>query len=429
MSFGIRPNLVQIQQQLMQVLLVGMTLGMMRTVVPALAESEFGVARGSFMTLVASVVAFGFVKGTMNFVAGRMAERIGRKSVLLIGWAAAAPIPLIIFFAPSWEWIVTATILLGINQGLTWSMTQTSKLDMTRPDQRGLVIGLNELAGYLGVAAAGVSTAYAAAVFGPRAGLLWFGFGVIGLATFLAIFAVIDTLPWAHDGKRPASSVDTLSAKSTLSVRSNPSTYEMFALMSWRDRRMAAICQAGLVEKFVDALVWLFWPIYLLQQGVTLPGIGWIVGIYGITWGATQLFTGKLSDKLGRHKLNVGGMWVCGAGVALLTLGNGVAWWSFCSAVTGLGMAMLYPNLSAAVADLAQPSWRASAIGIYRFWRDIGYGVGAISIGAAGALGGIESAFWLVAIVMGISGLALQCWGEETHPDFARLRGSNNQPS
>lgn len=419
MKFGIRANRGQFLHQLLQVLLVGLTLGMMRTVVPALAETEFGVPRGSFMLLAAFVVAFGFVKGTLNFVAGRLAERLGRKRVLLLGWLVALPIPALVYFATSWAWVVGATVLLGINQGLTWSMTQTAKLDFTRADQRGLVIGLNEFAGYVGVAAAGVATGYLASMLGARAALLWFGIVVVGLATGLAWLAVAETLPWARDEvKRQAgATVQTLRPRYPSGVSALPSTAEMFLLMSWRDRRMAALCQAGLVEKFVDALVWVFWPVYLHQKGVGLAGIGWIVGVYGFTWGAAQFFTGRLSDRLGRHPLNGWGMWICGAGVALMPLGDGAAWWSLSAAVTGLGMAMLYPNLSAAVADIAHPAWRASAIGIYRFWRDLGYGIGALALGAAAAIGGqLEAAFWLVALAMGVSGAVLFHWGEETHP-------------
>lgn len=420
MDYGIRANLAQVLQQLLQVLLVGMTIGMMRTVVPALAESEFGVPRGSFMLLVAFVVAFGFVKGAMNFIAGRLAERIGRRRVLLFGWLVALPIPLLVYFATSWSWIVAATVLLGVNQGLTWSMTQTAALDITRSDQRGLVIGMNEFSGYVGVAIAGVLTGYAASLLDPRSGLLWFGAAVIGLATLLAWIAVVETLPWAHAEVKRHTDAPTAQAsrpRYPLNVSKQPTTVEIFALMSWRDRRMAALCQAGLVEKFVDALVWAFWPVYLHQQGVSLPGIGWIVGIYGFTWGGAQLFTGKLSDRVGRHHLNAWGMWLCGAGVALLPLGHGYAWWGSSAAIAGLGMAMLYPNLSAAVADIAHPNWRASAIGIYRFWRDLGYGIGALGLGAAAALGGrLESAFWFVAVAMLLSGAVLYRCGEETHP-------------
>jgi MFS family permease len=240
------------------------------------------------------------------------------------------------------------------------------------------------------------------------------------LATLLAWTAVVETLPWAHaEVKRHANppTARALRPRYPAAVSERPTTAEMFALMSWRDRRMAALCQAGLVEKFVDALVWAFWPVYLHQQGVSLPGIGWIVGIYGFTWGGAQFFTGKLSDRVGRHHLNAGGMWLCGAGVALVPLGHGPAWWAASAAIAGLGMAMLYPNLSAAVADIAHPSWRASAIGIYRFWRDLGYGIGALGLGAAAALGGrLESAFWFVAVAMLLSGAVLYRWGEETHP-------------
>ena len=424
LQFGIRTNLRQVLQQLLQVLLVGMTIGMMRNVVPALAESEFGVPRGSFMLLVAFVVAFGFVKGAMNFVAGRLAERIGRRAVLLLGWLVALPIPLMVYFAPSWGWIVAATVLLGVNQGLTWSMTQTAKLDLTRPEQRGLVIGLNEFAGYVGVAVAGVATGYAAHWLGPRAGLLWFGAAVIGLATLLAWLAIAETLPWAQAEVR-SHAADTSAAAGRAGMRprypvglaQQPTTAALFAMMSWRDRRMAALCQAGLVEKFVDALVWAFLPVYLHQQGVGLPAIGWIVGCYGFSWGGLQFFTGRLSDKVGRQLLNVWGMWVCAAGVLMLPLGSGSLWWSSSAAVAGLGMAMLYPNLSAAVADIAHPRSRASAIGIYRFWRDLGYGIGALGLGAAAAIGGrVEFGFWFVAAAMLLSGGVLYIWGEETHP-------------
>lgn len=415
---GIRVNLSQFLHQLFQVLLVGMTIGMTRTVVPALAESEFGVPRGSFSLLVAFVVGFGFVKGALNFIAGRLAESWGRRRVLLLGWVTAIPIPLLIYFAPSWDWIVVATLLLGVNQGFTWSMTQTAKLDLTRPDQRGLTIGFNEFAGYIGVAIAGIVTGYLAADMGPRSGLLLFGLAVIGTATLTTALFVKDTLPWARKEKPMAATTgETLHPRYPAGVSAKPSTKEIFTLVSWRDRRFFAICQAGLVEKFVDALIWVFYPVYLYDKGVSLPGIGWIVGVYGFTWGASQLVTGKLSDTLGRQKLNVAGMWICGAGVAMMLLGEGSAWWSISAAVSGIGMAMLYPNLSAAVADISAPHWRASGIGTYRFWRDLGYGIGALGLGlAAASTNSIEGAFWFVAAAMMLSGLGLAILGEETHP-------------
>ncbi len=428
-QFGIRANLSQFLHQLLQVFLVGMAIGMMRNVIPALAETEFGVPRGSFVLLVAFVVAFGLVKGVMNFVAGRAAERFGRQRVLLTGWLVALPIPWLLFFAPSWNWVVAATVLLGINQGLAWSMTQTAKLDITRADQRGIVIGLNEFAGYVGVAVAGILTGYLAQWLGPRVGVLVFGLAVIVPGCLMAWHLVAETLPWARDGARPTSSGAAGNVRRAGHPRYpaglpvQPTTVDVFLTMSWRDRRLAALCQAGLVEKFVDALVWVFWPLYLHQRGVSLPGIGWVVGVYGLVWGASQLVTGRLSDHYGRHRLNVAGMLLCGAGVAVMPLGSGMAWWSSAAAMTGLGMALLYPNLSAAVADITPPAWRASGIGIYRFWRDIGYAMGALAFGAVAAWGGsFEGAFGFVAGAMGVSALVLVVWGEETHPTLNPLR-------
>lgn len=400
-------------------MLVGFAIGMMRTVVPALAESEFGVARGSFLLLTAFVVAFGVVKGILNFVAGRLSERIGRKRVLMLGWIAALPIPWMIYFAPNWSWIVAATVLLGVNQGLAWSMTQTAKLDIARADQRGLTIGLNEFSGYVGVALAGIITSYAAAALTPRLGLLIFGLAVVLAGIVLTHIWVRDTLPWAKaeavNRAKPATGAFRPRYPQNLSAA--PTTWEIFTLMSWRDRRLAAISQAGLVEKFVDALVWVIFPVFLHQQGASLPDIGWIVGTYGLVWGGSQLFTGRLSDHVGRHWPNVLGMWICGAGVAMVMLGAGFLWWSASAAVTGFGMALLYPNLSAAVADISHPSWRGSAIGIYRFWRDLGYGVGALGLGiVANFYGALDATFWFVAISMFVSGALLWWFGEETHP-------------
>jgi MFS family permease len=392
---------------------------MTRTVVPALAESDFGVPKNSFMLLSAFVVAFGLVKGVMNFVAGRLSESIGRKKVLLYGWLAALPIPLMIWHAPNWNWMVAAMVLLGVNQGLTWSMTQTAKLDITRLEERGLTLGLNEFSGYVGVAIAGIITAYMASHFGARLGLLIFGLTVIVLALILTQLWVRDTLPWAlaEAAKHAPGATQTLRPRYPTGISSTPTTGEIFALMSWRDKRLMALNQAGLVEKFVDALVWIFYPVFLYQQGVSLPNVGWIISFYGFTWGGSQLLTGRLSDRIGRHVLNVSGMWICGAGVAAMVLGEGMVWWAASSAISGFGMALLYPNLSAAVADISHPSWRGSAIGIYRFWRDLGYGIGALGLGLAAHVSGqIQSAFWFVALAMIASGSILWWLGEETHP-------------
>lgn len=417
LTHGLHANIAQFAHLVAQVFFVGLTLGTMRTVLPALSETEFGVPRGSFVLLTSFVVAFGVVKGVLNFVAGRLSERLGRRRVLLLGWLSALPIPLMVYYAPSWNWIVAATVLLGIHQGFTWSMTQTAKLDLARGTQRGFVIGINEFAGYVGVAVAGIITAYLAQHLGARLALLTFGWAAIGIAGVATWLWVKETLPWAHlEAARHRDLVGPGARYPQMATR-YPTTWEMFTLMSWRDRRMAAFSQAGLVEKFVDALVWVIYPVWLYQQGFSLPAIGWIVGSYGMMWGIAQLFTGRWSDRIGRLKPIVWGMLICGLGVALMPIADSAISQGGAAMLTGLGMALLYPNLSAAVADISHPEWRGSAIGIYRFWRDLGYGVGALVLGlSATASGSLEWTFWLVAGAMAVSGLLVALLAEETLP-------------
>ena len=414
---GIRPNIGQFAQQLLQVFFVGLTIGMQRTVVPALAESEFGVPPGSFTLLMAFVVSFGFVKGAMNFVSGRLSEKVGRRKVLIWGWLIALPIPFIFLYAPSWNWIVAANVLLGINQGFTWSMTVTSKLDIVRPEQRGVATGFNEFAGYGGVALAGLITGYLASDFDPRWSLFVFGLTVILLALITALLFSKETVHWAraesaahkagtHEGPRP---------RFPKNVSEHPSTKEIFTLVSFRHRTFTALSQAGCVEKFVDALVWGFFPVYLHTKGLSLIDIGWIVGVYGFVWGGSQLWTGPLSDAIGRKWPIVIGMWTCAIGIAATLFADGMVEWSMTAAVTGVGMALLYPTLIAAVGDISHPNWRGSSLGVYRFWRDLGYGIGALSLGViADAFGGLEAGFWFTAAAMALSGMWVAFAMEET---------------
>lgn len=390
----------------------------MRTVVPALAETEFGLPPAAFGLLTAFVVGFGLVKAVMNFAAGHWSEHFGRRRILLWGWLTVVPVPLMVYFAPSWNWIVAATLLLGVNQGMTWSMTQTAKLDLSLPDQRGLTIGLNEFSGYFGVAVAGVLTGYLTAWLGARMGLLVFGSLTVALALLATWAWVRDTLPWAQaETQNTVAETQSAAARDPNQLGEQASSAQVFALMSWRERRFVALCQAGLVEKFVDALVWVFYPIYFYQHGLSLAAVGWVVGLYGFVWGGSQFLTGHLSDRVGRRWPTLAGMWLCAIGVALTLLGEGLVWWSVTAAITGFGMALLYPNLSAAISDIAQPGWRGTAIGVYRFWRDLGYGVGALLLGLVATLGGgVELGFIFVALAMSLSGLALWWWGEETHP-------------
>jgi MFS family permease len=423
---GIRPNIGQFAHQLLQVFFVGLTIGMQRTVIPALAESEFGVPAGSFTLLMAFVVSFGFVKGAMNFVSGRLSERVGRRKVLIWGWLLAVPIPFIILYAPSWNWIVAANILLGVNQGFAWSMTVTSKLDIVRPEQRGVATGFNEFAGYGGVALAGLITGYLATGFDPRTSLFVFGLTVILLALAAALLFSRETLHWAraesaahsagtHEGPKP---------RYPESVSEHPSSLEIFTLVSFRHRTFVALSQAGCIEKFVDALVWGFFPVYLRTKGLSLVDIGWIVGVYGFVWGGSQLWTGPLSDAIGRKWPIVIGMWTCGIGVAATLYVDGMTAWSITAAITGVGMALLYPTLIAAIGDISHPNWRGSSLGVYRFWRDIGYGIGALSLGViSDTLGTLEAGFWLTAVAMIVSGLWVALAMDET---LARINPRNN---
>jgi MFS family permease len=414
---GIRANIGQFTQQLLQVFFVGLTIGMQRTVVPVLAESEFGVTAGSFTLLMAFVVSFGFVKGSMNFVSGRLSEKVGRRKVLIWGWLIALPIPFIFLYAPSWNWIVAANILLGINQGFAWSMTVTSKLDIVRADQRGLATGFNEFAGYGGVALAGLITGYLASDFDPRWSLFVFGLTVIVLALASALLFSKETLYWAraesaahkagtHSGPRP---------RFPANISEHPTTGEIFALVSFRHRTFSALSQAGCVEKFVDALVWVFFPVYLNARGVSLINIGWIVGVYGFVWGGSQLWTGPLSDAIGRKWPIVIGMWTCAAGIAAFLFAGNTVGWSLAAGVTGIGMALLYPTLIAAVGDISHPDWRGSSLGVYRFWRDLGYGIGALLLGViADTYRSVEAGFWFTAAAMALSGLWVAIAMDET---------------
>ncbi len=414
---GIRPNIGQFAQQLLQVFFVGLTIGMQRTVVPALAETEFGVPPDSFILLMAFVVSFGFVKGAMNFVSGRVSEKVGRRRVLIWGWLIALPIPFIFLYAPSWNWIVAANVLLGINQGFTWSMTVTSKLDIVRPEQRGVATGFNEFAGYGGVALAGLVTGYLASYFDPRWSLFVFGLSVISLALVSALLFSKETIHWARaeSAAHKAGTYEGPRPRFPKNVSEHPSTKEIFTLVSFRHRTFSALSQAGCVEKFVDALVWVFFPVYLHARGLSLIDIGWIVGVYGFVWGGSQLWTGPLSDAIGRKWPIVIGMWTCAVGIAATLFADDMVEWSLTAGVTGVGMALLYPTLIAAIGDISHPNWRGSSLGVYRFWRDLGYGIGALSLGViADTFGALEAGFWFTAAAMTLSGMWVAIAMDET---------------
>ncbi|WP_369955285.1 MFS transporter [Sedimentitalea sp. XS_ASV28] len=415
---GIRENLRPFLEQLLQVFFVGLTIGLQRTVIPALAETEFGVVEGSMTALFAFVVSFGLVKGAMNFVSGRVSERVGRGRVLIWGWLVALPIPFMILWAPSWGWIVAANVLLGVNQGFAWSMTVTAKMDIVKSTERGLATGFNEFAGYGGVALAGLVTGYLASYFDPRMSLFIFGLVVILLALVAGFLAFTETLPYARaEAARQRSGEATGPRPRYVEGPDDHTSGQIFALVTWKNRTFSALAQAGSVEKFVDALMWALVPVFMVTKGASLIEIGWVTGIYGFVWGGSQLWTGPLSDVFGRKWPTVAGFFLCAGGVLSFPVLGTVTAWAVAAAVTGVGMALLYPTLIAAMGDISHPSWRGSALGVYRFWRDLGYAIGALAMGLiADAAGMLEAGFWFTGVAMAGSGLWLILGMTETHP-------------
>ena len=391
---GITENKKQIIFQLIQVFLVGLTIGMTRTVIPGLADTEFGLGSQQFLLLTSFVVVFGVVKAIMNLTAGRLSDVYGRKRVLIMGWIVAIPIPFMILYAPSWNWIVAATLLLGVNQGLCWSMTINSKLDLARLNQKGLVNGINEFSGYAAVAMAGVITAYVVDLYGAREGLFVFGVIVIIIGLVSSVWSIKETMPWAklHRGNAP--------------IVAHQSLVKSFIQASWTNKTLLSLNQAGLVEKFTDAMVWIFLPVFFLSKDLTLIEGSAIVSVYALVWGGSQLITGPLSDKIGRKILIVGGMWICGLGLLSMPYTNSVFLWTIEAGVVGVGMAMLYPTLGAAVADFAPVESRGTLLGIYRFWRDFGYAVAALTLGIVAQTAQVLTApFLLASMAMILSGL------------------------
>lgn len=417
-ALGIRENLRPFLEQLLQVFFVGLTIGLQRTVIPALAETEFGVVQGSMTTIFAFVVSFGIVKGTMNFVSGRLSEWVGRRRVLIWGWLVALPIPFLILWAPSWGWIVAANVLLGVNQGFCWSMTVTAKMDIVKGSQRGLATGFNEFAGYGGVALAALSTGYLASYFDPRMTLFAFGLVVTLIALAAAVLAFTETLPYARaEAARHKSGTSNGPHPRYVEGSENPTSAQIFALVTWRNRTFMALAQAGSIEKFVDALMWALVPVFMVAKGASLIEIGWVTGIYGFVWGGSQLWTGPLSDVLGRKWPTVAGFFICSGGVLVFPFLATTSGWAVAAAIIGVGMALLYPTLIAAMGDIAHPAWRGSALGVYRFWRDLGYAIGALAMGLiADASGMLEAGFWLTSAAMALSGLWLVLKMDETHP-------------
>jgi MFS family permease len=401
---GLRENWRQFWLLVLVNAFVGAMVGLERTVLPLLAEREFGLASKS--AALSFVATFGVVKALTNLFAGRLGDRLGRKRVLVAGWLVGAPVPLLVMWAPSWAWIIVANVLLGVNQGLTWSTTVIMKIDLVGPKQRGLAMGLNEFAGYLAVALAAFATGEIAARYGLRPEPFYLGVAVVVIGLALSQLCVRDTT--AHVRRE----VETHGEGDTL--QGGPDRRDLFARVSWRDPALFNASQAGLVNNLNDGLAWGLFPLFFAAAGLTVREIGLLAFVYPATWGVAQLWTGALSDRVGRKWLIAWGMVLQGVALAAMAALRGLGPWLVTGALLGVGTAMVYPTLLAAIGDVAHPSWRGSAVGIYRLWRDLGYAVGALLAGVLADAFGMPSAIAAVGVLTAASGVLVAARMPET---------------
>ena len=387
-SLGLRANWRQFALLVAINAFVGGVVGVERSTLAPLAEHDFHLA--SRAAILSFLISFGLVKAASNFIAGRLADRIGRRRVLLAGWVAALPVPVLIIFAPSWGWVVFANVLLGINQGLAWSTTVNMKIDLAGPRRRGFALGLNEASGYLAVSAAAAGAGFLAASYGIRPTPYWLAEGLAISGLLLSIFT-----------RETAGYVEMESAGAT----PTRSVGKLMLDVSFRDRTMSSACQAGMVNNLNDGMAWALLPLFFAAHGLGLREIGLLAGAYPAVWGAGQLGTGWISDHLGRKRLIVAGMLLQSFAIAGFVILPGFAWWVAESVLLGAGTALVYPTLIAVIGDAARTPDRATSVGIYRLWRAAGYAVGAIVAGTIADAAGFSVAIVTVAALTAISGM------------------------
>ena len=409
---GLRENLAQFSLLVVVNAFVGAMVGLERSILPAIAEQEFHVvARAAILSF---IVVFGVTKALTNYGAGRLADRFGRKHVLVGGWLIAIPVPFMLMWGPGWSWVLAANVLLGTSQGLTWSTTVIMKIDLVGPKRRGLAMGLNEFSGYIAVAASAFATGWIAAHYGLRPQPFYLGIAYVTAGLLLSAFLVRETKHYAlHEANlRPADA-----AKGSLSQRT------VFWRTTLTDRNLSSVSQAGLVNNLNDGMAWGIFPLYFAAAGMTLEQIGALAGLYPVVWGIMQLFTGAWSDHVGRKGLIVSGMWMQAAGIAVTTASSAFAMFALGAVLLGAGTAMVYPTLLAAIGDVAHPAWRASAVGVYRLWRDLGYAIGALLAGIVADALGLAASMGLVAAITFGSGVIVALRMSETLA--ARQRATN----
>jgi MFS family permease len=401
---GLRENWAQFSLLVLVNAFVGAMVGMERSILPAIAEDEFELAART--AILSFIVVFGVTKALTNYFAGRLSDRYGRKAVLIAGWLVAAPVPFALMWAPTWGWILAANVLLGVSQGLTWSTTVIMKIDLAGPKNRGLAMGLNEFAGYFAVALAALGTGYIAARHGLRPEPFYLGVGFVGIGLALSVLLVRET-------KHHVAAESRLFGD--LPPEGLPSAREVFWRTSLFDANLSSVSQAGLVNNLNDGMAWGLFPLVFATAGMSLEEIGVLAAIYPGVWGLGQLVTGAWSDRVGRKGLIVSGMWVQAGGIAVIALSSEFAAFAAGAVLLGAGTAMVYPTLLAAIGDVAHPTWRASAVGVYRLWRDLGYAVGALLAGAVADAFGLAAATWTIAALTFGSGTFAALRMSETH--------------
>jgi MFS family permease len=393
-QLGLRANLPQFALLVGLNAFVGAMVGLERTVLPLLGEQEFGLTSKTAIT--SFIVSFGVTKALLNLVAARLSDRVGRKPILVTGWLFALPVPFLIIFAPAWWWIDAANVLLGVNQAMAWSMTVIMKVDLVGPRGRGLALGLNEFAGYVAVGVMSWVTGFIAGQWGLRPYPFYLGIGIAVVGLLVSVFAVRET----HGHVALESS-----AVPAAPTAGTPTLRHIFYVTSLGNVSLFAACQAGLVNNLNDGMSWGLFPLFFAAHGLTIARIGVVKAVYPLTWGVLQVATGPLSDRLGRRGLIAGGMIVQSVGIWLTALVPDYHAWLVGALLQGAGTAMVYPTLLAAIADHAHPSWRASSLGVYRFWRDLGYAIGALVSGVVADAVSVGAAIHLVAAITLASGL------------------------
>lgn len=406
---GLRANLAQFALLVLVNAFVGAMIGLERSILPAIAEQEFHLAATA--AVLSFIVVFGLTKAFTNYLAGALSDRIGRKHVLIAGWVIAAPVPFLLMWAPTWRWVLVANALLGISQGLTWSTTVIMKIDLVGANHRGLAMGLNEFSGYVAVAGSALATGYLAAEYGLRPVPFYPGVAFVVMGLVLSIFAVRETKQHV---------VAEAAQSAALSTDALPSRREVFWRTTIADRNLSSVTQAGLVNNLNDGMAWGLFPLYFAAAGISLKQIGTLAALYPATWGIAQLFTGAWSDHVGRKWLIAAGMWVQALGIAATILSASLFGFATGAVLLGIGTAMVYPTLLAAIGDVAHPTWRGSSIGVYRLWRDLGYAIGALLAGVVADFFGLAIAMWIVAALTLFSGVVVAIRMAETLPKLRK---------